>query len=295
MTSKVCLILNRKAATRPVVEEAVKHVESKGIELRVRIPWDKDDAPRVIEEALANGAERIVAGGGDGTVNTVVNVLVGNGKERPRAVMGVLPLGTANDFAHGCGLPCDDLKQCLEIACTSPAHETDVACVNGRYFINVASGGYGAEITATTPAALKKALGGGAYTIMGLVKALGVKPYEGRLLVPGHEPAEGNMVFMAVGNNRLAGGGHEVAPKARLDDGLLDLAVVSDGPAADVARLVDEIKTPENPDNRFLHYRQFSEFTIEATRDLHFNLDGEPMIGRKLEFSVLPKRLGVVF
>ena len=103
------------------------------------------------------------------------------------------------------------------------------------------------------------------------------------------------MVFMAVGNNRLAGGGHEVAPKARLDDGLLDLVVVSDGPAADVARLVDEIKTPENLDNRFLHYRQFSEFTIEATRDLHFNLDGEPMLARKLEFSVLPKRLGVVF
>ncbi|MBW1756666.1 MAG: lipid kinase YegS, partial [Deltaproteobacteria bacterium] len=101
--------------------------------------------------------------------------------------------------------------------------------------------------------------------------------------------------FMAVGNNRLAGGGFEVAPKARLDDGMLDLAVVSDGPAADVARLAAEVQMPENPDNRVLHYRQLSEFTIESTRDLHFNLDGEPMLERKLEFSVLPKHLGVVF
>jgi len=295
MASKACLVLNRKTVNRPVVEEAVKHVRSGGIELRVRIPWDKEDASRVIEEALAGGAERIIAGGGDGTVNTVANVLVGDGKDRPRAVMGVLPLGTANDFAHGCGLPCDDLKQCLQIACVSPPHEIDVACVNGRYFINVASGGFGAEITATAPAPLKKALGGGAYTIMGLIKALSLKPYEGRLLVPGQEPAEGNMVFMAVGNNRLAGGGFEVAPKARLDDGMLDLAVVSDGPAADIARLAAEVKMPENPDNRFLHYRQLSEFTIESTRDLHLNLDGEPMLERKLEFSVLPKHLGVVF
>lgn len=295
MASKVCLVLNRKSANKPAVEEAVKHVRSKGIEVRVRISWDKEDAGLVVEEALAGGAERIIAGGGDGTINALANTLVGESEKRPRAAMGVLPLGTANDFAHGCGLPCHDLKQCLEIACTAPAREIDVGCANGRYFINVASGGFGAEITATTPVKLKKALGGGAYTIMGLVKAFGLKPYQGRILIPGQEPAEGNMVFMAVGNNRLAGGGFEVAPKASLDDGMLDLAVVSDGRAADVARLVAEAKTPDNPDNRFLHYRQLSEFTIELSTDLHFNLDGEPILGRRLEFSVLPKHLGVVF
>ena len=221
MASEVCLVLNRKSANRPVVEEAVKHVQSRGIELRVRIPWDFEDSARVIEEALADGAERIIAGGGDGTVNGVANLLVGDGETRPRVVMGILPLGTANDFAHGCDLPCDNLKKCLLIACTAPARKIDVGCMNGRYFVNVASGGFGAEITATTPVGMKKALGGGAYTIMGLAKALTLKPYEGRLLVPGEEPAEGNMVFMAVGNNRLAGGGFEVAPKASLDDGML--------------------------------------------------------------------------
>jgi lipid kinase YegS len=226
MGSEVCLVLHRKSANEPAIKEAVKHVRGQGVDLRVRIPWNKKAKPRVVKEAIADGAKRVIAGGGDGTINAVVNALVGKGKKRPKVEMGVLPLGTANDFAHGLGLPCDDLKQCLEIACTAPAKAIDVGRANKRFFINVTSGGFGAEITATTPVGMKKALGGGAYTLMGLVKAFGLEPYTGRLLIPGQDPIEGSMLFMAVGNSRLAGGGFEVAPKAQLDDGLLDLAVI---------------------------------------------------------------------
>jgi diacylglycerol kinase family enzyme len=67
----------------------------------------------------------------------VVNALVGKGKKRPRATLGVLPLGTANDFAHGCGLPVKDLKRCLEIACTARAKKTDVGRANSSSFIKI--------------------------------------------------------------------------------------------------------------------------------------------------------------
>ncbi len=294
MASDICLVLHRKSANELPVKEAVQYVRSKGIKLRVRIPWNKKDKPRVVQEALDAGAKRIIAGGGDGTINAVVNALVGKGKKRPRATLGVLPLGTANDFANGCGLPINDLKRCLEIACTVKAKKTDVGRANSSSFINVTSGGFGSEITATTPVEMKKALGGGAYTIMGIVKAFNLKPYEGRLLIPGKKPLEGNMLFMAVGNNRLAGGGFEVAPKARLDDGLLDLAVVSKGQGS-LQKLKSELETPENPDNEFIHYLQLPEFTIETEQDVHFNLDGEPTQQRKLKFSVLPKHLGVAY
>jgi lipid kinase YegS len=295
MASRICLILHRKSANEPAVKEAVKHVRDKGIDLRVRIPWNKKDKPRVVHEALAAGAKRIIAGGGDGTINAVVNALVGKGKKPPRAMMGILPLGTANDFARGCDLPVDDLKRCLEIACSSPPRKIDVGRVNSRCFVNVTSGGFGAEITATTPVEMKKKLGGGAYTIMGLIKAFNLEPYEGRLLVPGEEPQEGAMLLMAVGNNRLAGGGFEVAPKARLDDGLLDIAIVRHQPDLQVARLAAELKTIDSPDNQYLYYRQLSKFTIETKRDVHFNLDGEPTQENRLKFSVLPKHLRVVF
>ena len=295
MASKICLILHRKSANEPAIKEAVKHVRRKGIDLRVRIPWNKKDKPRVVKEALESGAKRIIAGGGDGTINAVVNALVGKGKKRPRATMGILPLGTANDFARGCDLPVTDLTRCLEIACRSKARKIDVGRVNSRYFINVTSGGFGAEITATTPVEMKKTLGGGAYTIMGLIKAFNLEPYEGRLLVPGEEPKEGAMLLMAVCNNRLAGGGFEVAPKARLDDGLLDVVIVRHQPDLQITRLASELKTIDSPDNQYLYYRQLPEFTIETKRDVHFNLDGEPTRQNRLRFSVLRKHLRVAF
>jgi lipid kinase YegS len=295
MAPETCLVLHRKSANEPSVKEAVRYVRGQGIDLRVRIPWNKKDKRRVVKEALSAGSTRIIAGGGDGTINAVVNALVGKGKKPPRAAMGMLPLGTANDFAHGLGLPVDDLGRCMEIACTKPPRKIDVGRANSRCFINVASGGFGAEITATTPVAMKKALGGGSYTIMGLIKAFSLEPYEGRLLVPGEEPLEGAMLVMAAGNNRLAGGGFEVAPEARLDDGLLDVAAVRHRPDADLKGLAKELKTPTSPDNEILFYRQLAEFTIEGREDLHFNMDGEPVRERSFAFSVLPKHLGVVF
>jgi diacylglycerol kinase family enzyme len=79
MASNICLVLHRKSANEPAVKEAVQYVRSKGIRLRVRIPWNKKDKPRVVKEALADGAKRIIAGGGDGTIGAVVNALVGKG------------------------------------------------------------------------------------------------------------------------------------------------------------------------------------------------------------------------
>lgn len=295
MASEICLVLHRKSANEPAVKEAVTYVRGKGIDLRVRIPWNKKDKPRAVKEALAAGASRIIAGGGDGTINAVVNALVGKGKKPARAIMGILPLGTANDFARGCNLPIAELNRCLEIACCSPPRQIDVGRVNSRCFLNVTSGGFGAEITATTPVEIKKKLGGGAYSIMGLIKVFNLQPYEGRLLVPGEEPREGAVLLMAVGNNRLAGGGFEVAPKAQIDDGLLDLAMVRHQPHMDYLQLAAELKTIDSPDNQYLSYRQLAEFTIECQRDVHFNLDGEPTLNNRLKFSVLPKHLGVVF
>lgn len=292
--TEISLVLNKKSANEPTVREAVDHVRRKGADLRVRIPWDAEDNARVVCESLENGARRIIVGGGDGTINAVVNALVGKGQKPPRAILGILPLGTANDFAHGCGLPVQDLSRCLEIACFSPPRKIDVGRADSRFFLNVTSGGYGAEITATTPGKLKKTLGSAAYTLMGLIKAFDLQPYEGRLLVPGEEPVEGSMLLMAVGNNRLAGGGFEVAPEARLDDGLLDLAIVRHEPGMELKRLVAELKTPTSPDNKYLYYRQLAEFTVEAKRELHFNLDGETVLTSRLTFSVLPNHLEVV-
>ena len=294
MKEKTTLILHRKSADRPEVKEAVKAVIKSGVPLRVRIPWNKKDKPRVVREAIEAGAKRVIAGGGDGTINAVTDALVGNGKKTPEAKLGILPLGTANDFAHGCGLPTDNLEECLRIACTGKAQPVDVGRMNKRNFINVASFGFGAEVTATTPQDLKKALGGGAYTLMGMAKAMKFQPYSGRVLIPGGEAEEGKMLVGAVGNNRLAGGGFKVAPKASMTDGLLDLALISPSPASELPAVLKELKDPYNEENQFVHYRQLAKFTIECDTELACNLDGEPVLTRRLKFGVLPLHLRLV-
>ena len=159
----------------------------------------------------------------------------------------------------------------------------------------MASAGFGAEITATTPIQLKKALGGAAYTLMGMVKALNLSPYPARVLVPGQEPVEADMLFMAVGNSRFAGGGFAVAPDAKLDDGLLDLTAVVHGPGFSLPKLARELEDPKNPDNKFVYYRQLPKFTIEADQGLHCNLDGEPVHEKRFRFRLYPRRLRVVY
>ena len=295
MSEKTFLILHRKSANEPYVKEAVKAVRKEGIELRVLVPFNKAEKPRVVREALERGAERIIAGGGDGTINAVANALIGKGKEKPSATLGVFPLGTANDFARGCGLPSDDLTECLRIACTREGRAIDVGRMNKRFFVNVASMGFGAEITATTPVELKKRLGGGAYTLMGMVKAMNLAPYTGRLLIPGQDTVEGNLLFGAVGNNHFAGGGFDIAPNAALDDGLLDLTAIMQNPGFSLTDLARELENPMNPDNRFVAYRQLAEFMIDADKPLHCNLDGEPVSKKKLRFRILPRHLRVAF
>ena len=291
--AKACLVLHKKSCTRPEVKLAVKHVRQSGIDVDVYIPWSRKDLRRFVRRAIEDGARRIVAGGGDGTVNAVVNAMI-RGDIRPRASLGILPLGTANDFAKGAGIDAKDLMGALELACTGSPTKIDVGRMNDQYFINVASAGFGAEVTATTPQEMKKLLGGMAYSIMGFVKAFQLEPYEGRLLLPDGTVKEGSMLMMAVGNSRFAGGGYEVAPQASLTDGLLDIAVVSGLLPDNLSRIVAELRDPLNPRNEHLLYRQLSAFTIETGKPLHVNLDGEPIKGTHFEFRCCPEALSVV-
>lgn len=212
----------------------------------------------------------------------------------PKTSLGILPLGTANDFARGAGIDSGDLAAALELACTGKPTKIDLGWMNGRYFINVASAGFGAEITATTPQDLKNVLGGAAYSLMGFVKAFQLQPYEGRVIFADGTVVEGSMLVMAIGNSRFAGGGYDVAPKASLTDGLLDVAVVSGLELEGVGDLVAELNDPANPENKYLLYRQLAAFTIESKKPLHVNLDGEPFVGDRFEFKTCPKALSVV-
>ena len=216
MTSKkktrtLRLVVNGKAAADPSLRSAVEVLRDRGIRLDARVTWEARDAARLAAEAAREGVDVVVAVGGDGTINEVVGGLLTLPDSCPTAV-AVVPLGTANDFATGAGIPKGNVLEALELALHGKEQRIDVGKVNDHHFINVASGGFGARVTAETPAHMKRFLGSAAYSLMGLVTAYRMTPYHGKLITP-EEEVRGAMIFLSVGNGRYAGGGFPVAPR----------------------------------------------------------------------------------
>jgi lipid kinase YegS len=273
------------------VRAAVRQVREEGQRVEVRCTCEGGDAERFAEEAVGDGVDVLVAGGGDGTLHEVVNGLM---KAEPGAgtALGVLPLGTANDFARGCSIPLAPYDA-LSLAARGSPVPVDVAEANGVFFVNVASGGFGAQVTAGTPIELKNAAGPGAYALVGLLTAAKMTPYEGRFVSPS-ESAQGSFIALAAGNARQAGGGFQVTPKAYLNDGLLDLMVIADFHVRELGLVLDELQRFDDPRNRFVHYRQSPGFEIEVPGTLPINLDGEPHRWRRIAFGIRPGALRIV-
>ena len=285
------VILNGKGTANPQVRAGINRIRDEGQPLEVRCTWEGGDAARLATEAMDDGIDILVAGGGDGTIHEVVNGLM-TAESTPELALGVLPLGTANDFARGCGIPLDSYKA-LRLAVTGDPIPIDVPSANGVYFGNVASGGFGAEVTVGTNPQLKKAMGGGAYALTGIVTAAKMEPYSGRF-VSDAETVEGSFIVMAVGNARQAGGGFQVTRKAYLNDGLMDVMAISDFQTRELGLVIQELQDFANTENQFVHYRQVPGFEIELSSKLPINLDGEPYQWDRIRFEINPGAIRVV-
>ena len=284
------LILNGKKADRPDVRAAVKAVRAAGHDLEVRVTWERGDAMRLVAEAAREGVSRVIAGGGDGSVNEAANGLMAvDAAVRP--ALGILPLGTANDFATACRVPAE-AHAALMLAVTGEPRPVDLGRCNDAYFVNVASGGFGAAVTAETPVELKNFLGGGAYTLMGLVKAANFVPYACSIRTPDGAVA-GSMVVSAICNGRQAGGGQPLAPEAVIDDGLLDIVSLREFPALAAAQVVAEILA-DNKAGQYVERIRVPWMEVTAPAAIPVNLDGEPANGTSFRFACEPGAVRMV-
>ncbi len=238
----------------------------------------------------AGEVDLVVAAGGDGTLNEVVHGLM-DLSEAARPILGVVPLGTANDFATGCGIPRDP-AEALRLCMEGEAVPIDVGKANEHWFINAASSGFGAEITATTSPELKRLLGPAAYTVIGAILALNLQHYRGRLTLPGREITGTNPVAI-VGNGRQTGGGIQVAPRARIDDGLLDVLVVRQiSPTALLAAARELQQLPH--DGEYISYWQTPWLEVHPEEAIPVNLDGEPLRFATVRYEAVPKAIQLI-
>lgn len=283
-------ILNGKKAGTPELRNAIKDMREQGVDVQVRVTWESQDMVRLVKEAVNEGITRLVVAGGDGTVNEAVSAMMQIDEDQ-RPELAIIPLGTANDFATANRIP-SSIDDSLLLAVEGQPCLVDCVKANDRCFINVATAGFGAEITADTPVELKNFLGGGAYTLTGVVKALGFKPYDGTITVDDGS-YEGGILLGAFCNGRLAGGGQSLAPNAMIDDGLMDLTLVCPFLPHDLPKVIEEINNP-SINGGFVKHTRTSWLEIDFPNPLPLNLDGEPYRSRKVRFEVLSKSIKLV-
>lgn len=285
------VVLHAKVAQNTQIRDAILRLRSEGADIDVRVTWEPSDSENfAIEAARCEKIKTVVAGGGDGTLNAVVSGILKSGAGELPAV-GLLPLGTANDFARGCGIPDDDPYAALKIVVDQSPVPVDVGCCNDRYFINVATGGFGTDVTVETNPQLKRILGGTAYLLTGVSRLANVGASYASF--KGTEfQWEGRFLAMAAGNARFAGGGVEMCPNALINDGLLNLWIMPEFPEAGVPQaLSDLLQQGKNGILDHLVNFKTNEFTITSVAGVRVNLDGEPLQSESVHFKVLPKKI----
>jgi lipid kinase YegS len=287
-SKRVRVILNGKAAGNDALRAALARQRAAGHRIEVRVTWEKGDARRFVSEA--GEVDLVVAAGGDGTLNEVLHGLM-NFSAAARPIFGIVPLGTANDFAIGCDIPRDPGKA-LALCMKGEAVSIDVGKANDHWFINAASAGFGAEVTATTSPELKRLLGPAAYTVMGAILAINIHQYHGMLRLPGRE-ITGSGPVAIVGNGRQTGGGIQVAPRAFIDDGLLDVLVVLQISPTALLAAARELQQL-SPDGEYISYWQTPWLEVHPEEAIPVNLDGEPLRFSTVRYEAVPKAIQLI-
>jgi YegS/Rv2252/BmrU family lipid kinase len=244
------------------------------------------DAKTLAAEAVAQGYEVVVAAGGDGTINEVVNGLGTSG-----VALGVLPLGTVNVFAQELGIP-RDFDAAWGVIEAGEVRTIDLGCAEAqgqrRLFVQLAGVGFDAQAVRAANWELKKKLGPLSYLWAG-AQVL----WEPRRVVEVMPGGRGSIVL--IGNGRLYGGKLALFPEARLDDGKLDVCVFERWSGLAVTRYVLGVMQGNHtrlPDVKYFQTEQF-ECRCDST-PVPYELDGEDAGEAPVRFSVLPRALRVI-
>ncbi|HPF40576.1 MAG TPA: YegS/Rv2252/BmrU family lipid kinase [Phycisphaerae bacterium] len=262
------------------------------------------DARRLAAGAVAEGAERIIVAGGDGTINEVLNGVLAAEAEAPPE-LGVLPMGTGNDFARCLDIPLDNLDAALDIALNRPARHVDLGVLraepsaNGgaesptapRYFLNMAYSAFGG-IGGAADADSKKRWGALTYWATAISKALDQPEHHVELQLD-DRPLSVAAHGVIVANGRYVGGGVQVTPDALLDDRRFDVLILPVQPLADTLLAgIDIVRGLSVESDRVIVARA-SRVRIAARPQFGFSVDGESCCSCDPSFDIEPRRVRV--
>lgn len=287
-----CVILNPNAGSAAERDVLARALERLGA-VDVCATDEPGDAIRFAASAVVRGCDLVVAAGGDGTINEVVN---GLSKSWDRARLGVIPLGTGNDFARTIDVP-TDIDAAVEILLQDNHRPVDVVCVASdqtRYFINVSAGGFSGLVDEKLSDEMKASWGPLAYLRAALIALPDLTGYHMTIQFDDEEPQELVAYNIVVANARFVAGGIPVAPEALLDDGKIDVLLVPVTSIPRLATLVPLILLGRHLESSDLTCRRASRLKVESKPGMWFNTDGELVGNQPATFTVLPRALRVI-
>lgn len=242
------------------------------------------DGRCLARQAAANGYELVVAAGGDGTINEVVNGLVGS-----QTMLATLPLGTMNVWARELGLPLQPRAAAQTMLAWSP-RTIDLGRAGDRYFLLMAGIGFDAAITANVRPDEKRRFGALAYVVRGIKEVMRIRGTRARILLDGR-PIKARVLMIVVGNSQLYGGLVKITHRASIDDGLLDVCVIKgDNGINAIGHLIAILRRrfSLNPD---ISYYRVHTIEVITRPPLPVQVDGDPIGTTPMRFSVAPAAL----
>ena len=256
---------------------------TRGAVLRSTSTWG--EAESLARAASEEGFEKVVAAGGDGTVNEVVNGIAGTG-----AALGLLPLGTMNVFATELGLPGNDLERCWQIIREGQTRHVDLPSANGKHFVQLAGVGFDAQVVKETSQALKRSFGPLSY-VMSAAQIAARQPPRLRIESENAVTEEGS--FVLVGNGRLYGGRLPFFKQAVIDDGLLDVLVFKRLNYIEIIRYLQDVIFSSQITSPEVEYFQTTALRVTSEGDVPVEVDGELIGNCPVQFDIRERGLRV--
>lgn len=294
--SKAKIIVNPYAGrwkAQKAIPDIERACEKIGLDYELVLTGGPNHGIELARDAALAGFSPIVSAGGDGSISEVVNGLMQTAGQNVAGPLGVIPLGSADDFADML-----DLEKEVEAACrvirAGHTRTIDVGCVNGRYFDNNSAVGLEPMVT-ITQAAMKRIQGTPRYILAALQTILSHRPWLMRLAWDDGE-YEGPTTLVSVGNTRRTGGAFWMTPRAEMDDGYLDFVFAGELGRLKLLRLLpttfdgSHVKRPE------VTYARTTRLTIKCDPPTPIQADGEliDLSATHIEYTILPRRLQVI-
>ncbi len=284
---RTALALNPRARQGDLPpDEIVQRLSQQGVTADL-LSVPNGDLAAAVQKAITAGYDAIIAGGGDGTLSIIAHQLAATPIK-----LGILPLGTANDFARSLSIP-HDLDQACAVIAAGHTVRVDVGVVNGRRFLNVASIGLPAKVSAAITPQLKKRLGVLAYPVAAVQALTHQRPFGAKLTVDGRVHRVRWVMQLAVGSGRHYGGGMTLTDIAQPTDGHLHVHVIT---ARNLGALLWTLRHLRSgryaPDHNALRFSA-QHVRVETRRRHRINADGELVGHTPLDVTVLPHALEV--